>query len=113
MLKLIVGAAVTAASLVLAPSALADPDPHIPDANAGWCPGGDFRERISGGSRYCLGIEYPDGTFYSQGRGHSTAPFGPGYWVNTIHCSHWTDSKTVWWTSGNGSCGGGPGQIDR
>lgn len=69
--------------------ACADPDRHIPNGDANWCPAGDYRERISGGRRYCLGAEFADGTFYAQSWGHSPSPFGPGYWTSETHCSRW------------------------
>lgn len=47
------------ALLVLAaPVASADADPHVPNADAGWCPGGVYQEKLSGGTKYCLGIPF-------------------------------------------------------
>lgn len=113
MLKLLAGAALVGASLIAAPLSLAEPDPHIPDANAGWCPAGNFHERMSGGGTYCLGVEFPDRTFYAQQLFSTTNPFGPGKWSQSASCSHWGDSGTVQGASGNGSCGGGPDSINR
>ena len=52
--------------MTVAPTAAADPDPFIPNGDAGWCPGGNFHEQIGGGSRYCMGEAYPDGSHYGQ-----------------------------------------------
>lgn len=40
--------------------AYADPDPHIPNPQIGYCPGGGH----SGYLGYCDGIKYPDGSYW-------------------------------------------------
>ena len=53
-------AAATAA--LTAVPAHADPDPHIPNMGAGYCPGGGMGSQIW--LAYCDGIPYPDGSFW-------------------------------------------------
>lgn len=110
---LTVAVVAVAATVGLMPAASADPDPHIPDGNANWCPGGDHREAISGGGRYCLGIPFADGTFYAQSWGHSTSPFGPGYWSGSPDCSQWIEGQVQWAVPGHGVCGGGPMHVNH
>lgn len=93
------------------PTAWAEPDPHIPDGNTGWCPAGDFRAAMSGSARYCLGTQFADGTFYAQRWGHSPSPFGPGYWMSGTSCSQWIEGTVQGALPGRGGCGGGPHVI--
>lgn len=111
--KFVIGVAVLAAALTLAPPASADPDPHIPDGNAGWCPGGDYRERISGGGRYCLGVPFENGALYAQRWGHSPSPFGPGYWQDGVSCSVMINGQVQGGIPYGGipDCNGGPRTI--
>jgi hypothetical protein len=108
---LAVAAIATVATVGLTPPAWADPDPHIPSGNADWCPAGDFRAPISGGGRYCLGAQFPDGTFYAQVWGHSPSPFGPGYWSSGAHCSQWIESSVQGAWPNTRPCGGGPMNV--
>jgi hypothetical protein len=57
-----VGIAMTV--LVVAAPAYADPapDPHMPNMQAGFCPGGGMGSQIS--MAYCDGVPYPDGSFW-------------------------------------------------
>lgn len=102
----VIGAAATAAASVgaLAPPAWADGDPHIPNGAANWCPGGDHREHVSGGGRYCLSVPFADGTFYAQSWGHSPSAFGPGYWTSSAGCSVWIEGVVE--GANPGGCGG-------
>lgn len=58
------------ASLVVAATAIlafaspvsAEPDPHMPDPQSNYCPGGGMGSMIYAG--YCDGVPYPDGTFW-------------------------------------------------
>jgi hypothetical protein len=106
----VIAAAAAAATVALTPPAGADPDPHIPNGTANWCPGGDHREQVSGGGRYCLGAPFADGTFYAQSWGHSPSPFGPGYWTGGASCSQWIQGFVQVLAPGQG-CGGGPRDI--
>jgi len=62
--QLLTGLSLVAAAMVLAASAYADPapDPHMPNMQAGYCPGGGMGSQIS--LAYCDGVPYPDGTFW-------------------------------------------------
>jgi hypothetical protein len=104
--------ATAAAAVALTPPAWADPDPHIPSGGTNWCPGGDHREHMSGGGRYCLGIPFPDGTFFAQPWGHSPSAFGPGYWTGTAACSVWIQGSVQGANYGQG-CGGVPSVNTR
>ncbi len=56
-----------AAAVALAGTAQADssnPDPHIPNMAAGYCPGGGIGSPIYLG--YCDGVPYPDGSWWHQ-----------------------------------------------
>ena len=48
----------------LAAQAYADPtpDPHMPNMQAGYCPGGGMGSQIS--LAYCDGVPYPDGSYW-------------------------------------------------
>ncbi|WP_133176999.1 hypothetical protein [Mycobacteroides abscessus] len=98
-----------AVSLVLTPPVWADPDPHIPDGNADWCPGGQHPGY--GGVRYCLGESFADGSFYAQtwSLGPS-GPFGPGAWHQGAMCSAWVEGRIQGGLPGGGipRCDGGP-----
>jgi hypothetical protein len=55
----------TAALFGIAPAtAYADPppDPHTPNMQAGYCPGGGMGSQIS--LAYCDGVPYPDGSYW-------------------------------------------------
>ncbi len=100
-------AVAAAVTLVLAPPAVADPDPHLPDGGANWCPGG--KRPGYGGQRHCLGTGFADGTFYEQT--WSYGPFGflaPGHWFGFAHCSQWIEGSIQGAVPGTGACGGGP-----
>ncbi|GAA1211172.1 hypothetical protein GCM10009632_35050 [Mycolicibacterium alvei] len=110
VMKLLIGVATLTTALTLSPPAWADPDPHIPDGNAGWCPGGDYREKLSGGGRYCLGEPFSNGAFYAQRWGHSPSPFGPGYWMDGKSCSVMVEGTVQGGIPYGGvpDCNGGP-----
>jgi hypothetical protein len=56
-------AAMTAiTAMMFAAPAHADPDPHIPNMGAGYCPGGGMGTQIY--LAYCDGIPYPDGSYW-------------------------------------------------
>lgn len=77
-----------AAGLTLAPTAVADPDPHIPNALAGWCPGGQDA------SSYCLGEAFPDGTFFTQSRFIiASQPFRGPQWQHYASCMTWINGQ--------------------
>lgn len=106
------GAACAAAAFTLAPTAFAEPDPHIPDAQAGYCPGGEVSEK--GGVRYCLGIPYESGAFYSQSGSFGAAgPFGPWSWGSSKRCSVRTEMGINFGLPYGRlpDCGGGPTVI--
>lgn len=107
--SLLAGAAVVVVALALGPSASADPDPHIPNGEAGWCPGGD--PPAYGGARYCLGTPFPSGAFYAQmwSLGPS-GPFGPGSWMHSAACMAWVEGSIQGGIpyGGDPDCGGGP-----
>ncbi|WP_246182777.1 hypothetical protein [Mycolicibacterium grossiae] len=62
MRHLVVAAGVAALAVAFAAPAAADPDPHMPDMQSGYCPGGGMGSQIS--LAYCDGVPYPDGTFW-------------------------------------------------
>ena len=78
--------AVAALMLLSAPTAAADDDPYIPNAAAGYCPGG-------GGLSFCRGVPFEDGTYFEQGKAYTpSGPFGPVTW-GAAHCYM---SKSSW-----------------
>ena len=104
----IAAAIVMAASFTSTPTAWADPDPHIPNGAAGWCPGG----QPPGFIQNCLGAAFPDGTFYAQSRAVSASrPFLGPQWDGHAWCASWVDGK-VQGSPGPSGCGGGPGSIN-
>ncbi|MDT5108554.1 MAG: hypothetical protein QOI01_47 [Mycobacterium sp.] len=53
----------TAAALSAAPAyAEPGPDPHMPNMQSGYCPGGGMGSQIS--LAYCDGVPYPDGSYW-------------------------------------------------
>jgi hypothetical protein len=54
--------AAVAVCLAFAGLAHADPDPHIPDPQNNYCPGGGAGSMIYVG--YCDGVPYPDGSYW-------------------------------------------------
>jgi hypothetical protein len=98
-------------ALMITPTASADPDPHIPNADAGWCPGGQGSE--GGGIKYCNGAPYPSGAFNSQaGSFGANGPFGPWSWRPGAACKVWYNGSLQGGTpSGQADCGGGPSTI--
>jgi len=48
--------------IALAAPAHADPDPHMPNPQANYCPGGGIGSMIYLG--YCDGTPYPDGSYW-------------------------------------------------
>lgn len=118
MLKLI---AVAAASLAIAampvPFAHAQGDPHIPNGNSGWCAGGDHRDGTSGGGRYCLGVQYDDGSFYAQ-QWVKTDPHnifsGAWTWSDYASCQFMVGGSVQGgkpYSTALPGCGGGPSSI--
>lgn len=98
--------------LASAPAASADPDPHVPNGDAGWCPGG---ERPGGGGvRYCLGAPFPSGAMYVQTWSFGSAgPFKPGSWLPGVRCMAWVEGSLQGGLPYGGSpdCGGGPATL--
>ncbi len=100
-------ATAAAATLILSPAASADPDPHIPNANENYCPGGQRSDY--GGIKYCLGISFPSGAFYAQRGGFGAAgPFGPWRWGNGATCMVMVDGTAQYFGPSGGvpNCGG-------
>ncbi len=102
------------ATVTLAPPAYADPDPHIPNGEANWCPGG--QRSGQGNTTKCLGTPFPDGSFYAQSWSFGAA--SPGSWHNFAVCSAWDQGDVVYafpdtavFSSVHGDCGGGPPNI--
>ncbi|PRI13036.1 hypothetical protein B2J96_23505 [Mycobacterium shigaense] len=64
MRNAITAACLTAASMFMATPAHADPapDPHMPNMQAGYCPGGGMGSQIS--LAYCDGVPFPDGSYW-------------------------------------------------
>lgn len=64
MRHLLAAASVAAATVLFAAPAVAapEPDPHMPNMQAGYCPGGGMGSQIS--LAYCDGVPYPDGTYW-------------------------------------------------
>lgn len=64
--SLLVAALAILTATAAAPSlAQAEPDRHIPDLSAGYCPGGKGgRYHSPTGHGWCDGIHYPDGSFW-------------------------------------------------
>lgn len=59
---LLAAAVTTAAAIAISAPALAQPDPHMPDPQANYCPGGGAGSMIYAG--YCDGVPYPDGSYW-------------------------------------------------
>jgi hypothetical protein len=70
MRNLLAAALLTAAAVFVPAPAYADPapDPHMPNMQAGYCPGGGMGSQISLAS--CDGVPYLDGSYwqFSTGR---------------------------------------------
>lgn len=105
--NLAVVAVLLTTSLAFPPVTSADPDPHIPNGEAGWCAGG--QRPGNSGARYCLGEPFPDGTFYAQTWSFGpSGPFAPGAWRSGAICSQWIEGAVQGAFPGRGACGGGP-----
>ena len=113
MTKLGLIAAIAAAiTLALAPPAVADPDPHLPDGAADWCPGG--HRPGYGGQRYCLGTPFADRTFYAQTWSYGPSGFfAPGHWFGQAECSQWIEGTIQGAWPCTGACGGDEMWITR
>lgn len=110
MIKTIITAAALAAALTFPAAASADPDPHVPNGAADWCPGG--KHPGYGGQKYCLGAPFADGTFYAQTWSFGPGgPWNPGHWMGDPGCSQWIEGSIQ--GAGSGACGGGPQWIHR
>ena len=84
------GGVAVSAALMFAPLAGADPDPHIPNGAAGWCPGGQQNQ----GRQYCLGAPFPDGTFLVQGFGIvASQPFRGPQWDASSWCASMVNGR--------------------
>src|ERR1700742_399039 len=88
---------ILAAALLLPPSSAvahadSDPDPHIPNANANWCPGGGTGFPPSFGVGHCDGTKYPDGSYWRTVLWQPpTVNLEPGFWpifdqTDGLHC---------------------------
>ncbi len=86
--------------------------PTITEGDAGWCPGGYYKDSI-GGTRYCTGIRYDDGSFYSQPFAANVIPFQPGHWQRAVMCSALVEGQVQGYIPYRGapSCGRGPQWI--
>jgi hypothetical protein len=62
MRNLMAAACFTAATVLAAVPAHADPYPHMPNMQNGYCPGGGMGSQIS--MAYCDGVPYPDGSYW-------------------------------------------------
>jgi hypothetical protein len=64
MIVVIVGMCILVGVLLCGVDSLthADPDPHMPNMQAGYCPGGGMGSQIS--MAYCDGVPHPDGTYW-------------------------------------------------
>lgn len=105
----------TLATVALSPPAWADPDPHIPNGDAGWCPGGQHSNRISGGGKYCLGLPFANGDFYAQSFAGNVNPFAPGSWLPFAKCSVMVDGMVEGgraFGSPQPNCDGGPDYVN-
>lgn len=66
----VVAMAILAAAAAVPPFARAEPDRHVPDLSAGYCPGGKGGVYGSGtghsptGHGFCDGMHYPDGSYW-------------------------------------------------
>ncbi len=105
-------AAAAVVTLAVAPAASADPDPHIPNGEAGWCPGG--QRPGGGGIQYCLGAPFPSGAMYVQTWSFgSSGPLRPGAWMPNASCMAWVENSLQGGLpyGGDPDCGGGPKTI--
>jgi hypothetical protein len=103
---LAVFAAVAAsAALFVSGVASADPDPHIPNMQAGYCPGGGMGSQIS--LAYCDGVPYPDDSYWYAIQygapmiGHPYGLLSPG-----MQCVVNPDGGPVPQPAPPGGCGG-------
>ena len=116
MKKIVAITAVTASfglALSAPPTALAQGDPHIPNGDAGWCPGGQHSG--GGGSKYCLGVPFASGSFYAQvGSFGSAGPFGPWAWHKAASCKVWVNGSIQGGLPYGGlpDCDGGPATVN-
>jgi hypothetical protein len=64
MRNLLAAALLTAGAVFVPAPAYADPapDPHMPNMQAGYCPGGGMGSQSS--LAYCDGVPYPDGSYW-------------------------------------------------
>jgi hypothetical protein len=58
----IIAAVIASTAVVCAAPAHADPDPHIPNMQAGYCPGGGIGSQVY--LAYCDGVPYADGSYW-------------------------------------------------
>jgi hypothetical protein len=99
----------TSTMLAVAPSAAhADPDPHVPNMQAGYCAGGGMGSQIS--LAYCDGVPYPDGSYWHTIQygapmiGHPYGLLSPG-----MQCVVHPDGGPVPQPAPPGGCGGAVG----
>jgi hypothetical protein len=110
-LKAIFSVALVVTAVTMSPNAWADPDPHIPNGAANWCPGG--QRPGYGGQQYCLGAQFADGTFYAQTWSFgASGPFAPGAWRSGAMCSQWIEGSIQGAWPQNHPCGGGPQYLN-
>lgn len=69
------GMAILAAVAVTPATVHAEPDRHVPNLSAGYCPGGKGgRYHSPTGHGYCDGMHYPDGSYWHMIQPNRTAP---------------------------------------
>lgn len=82
-----------------------DPDPHMPNMQSGYCPGGGMGSQIS--MAYCDGVKYPDGSYWhiiqygAPMIGHPYGLLSPG-----MQCVINPDNGPIPQPAPPGGCGG-------
>lgn len=95
-----VGLAILVAGGAVPAPAAAEPDQHIPDLSAGYCPGGKMgRMGSPTGHGYCDGMPYPDGSFWHMIQNNYAGP-------QTMQCVINPSGGAVPQPAPPGGCGG-------